>query len=462
MTTPFWCLAIVCLLPYVWAPFGVAARIQQLGSVDNKNPRLQQAQLTGRGARALGAHQNAFEAIATFAPAVIVAHLAGRRSGVVRAARADVRRRAHRSTASATWRISISPARGLRRRARLRPRPVRPRRQRLSGATSQRPSGATRRRARRREPGPRAAAQRSRLAIPERRALGDAARHVEQPGLRRVAAARRSRPGPRGRRGRGGTRRPSRRASARWITSAYQPTKSTASAKSSRRAPRRPGRAQVVAPGAVGGLPVAVGRRRRRHRDDPEAAATTAAPRARKRDSWWITASSTPGRRPASARPRGAPRRATRLALGEEIAEVLDLRAAAPGARTTARRPRAARRSRAAWPRARARGPSSATAHPHPPVRSREGYPRARPPRTRGGDHPSEAAISASRAPTSAAEAGPRGRVLLQELEHAARRGRPAGPARGVRGSGGGRVPVVPGHVALAEGDACRSAARRA
>ena len=82
MTTPFWCLAIACFLPYVWAPFGVAARKQQLGSVDNKYPRLQQVQLTGRGARAMGAHQNAFEALATFAPAVIVAHLAGRiRSG---------------------------------------------------------------------------------------------------------------------------------------------------------------------------------------------------------------------------------------------------------------------------------------------------------------------------------------------------------------------------------------------
>ena len=44
---------------------------------DNKNPRAQQTQLTGRGARALGAHKNAFEAIATFAPAVVVAHLAG-------------------------------------------------------------------------------------------------------------------------------------------------------------------------------------------------------------------------------------------------------------------------------------------------------------------------------------------------------------------------------------------------
>jgi uncharacterized MAPEG superfamily protein len=77
VTTPLWCLVIVCFLPYVWAPFGAIARREQLGSIDNKNPRLQQAQLTGRGARAVGAHKNAFEAIATFGPAVLLAHLAG-------------------------------------------------------------------------------------------------------------------------------------------------------------------------------------------------------------------------------------------------------------------------------------------------------------------------------------------------------------------------------------------------
>jgi uncharacterized MAPEG superfamily protein len=55
----------------------VRERKLQLGAVDNKTPRAQQAQLTGRGAWAVGAHQNAFEAVAVFAPAVLVAHLAG-------------------------------------------------------------------------------------------------------------------------------------------------------------------------------------------------------------------------------------------------------------------------------------------------------------------------------------------------------------------------------------------------
>jgi uncharacterized MAPEG superfamily protein len=77
VTTPFWCLFFACLLPYVWGPISIAARQRQLGVIDNKNPRVQQAQLTGLGARAVGAHKNAFEAIATFAPAVVVAHLAG-------------------------------------------------------------------------------------------------------------------------------------------------------------------------------------------------------------------------------------------------------------------------------------------------------------------------------------------------------------------------------------------------
>lgn len=76
MTVPFWCLAIVCFLPYVWSFAAVPARQRQLGRIDNKHPRAQQAQLTGFGARAIGAHKNAFEAIAVFAPAVIVAHLA--------------------------------------------------------------------------------------------------------------------------------------------------------------------------------------------------------------------------------------------------------------------------------------------------------------------------------------------------------------------------------------------------
>jgi len=75
MTVPFWCLLIACFLPYVWSFAAVPERSKQPGGMDNKNPRAQQAKLEGRGARLIGAHKNAFEAIAVFAPAVIVAHL---------------------------------------------------------------------------------------------------------------------------------------------------------------------------------------------------------------------------------------------------------------------------------------------------------------------------------------------------------------------------------------------------
>jgi len=44
---------------------------------DNKNPRRQASALEGWGARAWAAEQNAIEAFAPFAAAVIIAHLAG-------------------------------------------------------------------------------------------------------------------------------------------------------------------------------------------------------------------------------------------------------------------------------------------------------------------------------------------------------------------------------------------------
>ncbi len=75
MTTPLWCLLIGVCLPYVWSVASASERKKQFDAIDNKLPRLQQAQLTGLGARAMGAHANAFEALASFAPAVLVAHV---------------------------------------------------------------------------------------------------------------------------------------------------------------------------------------------------------------------------------------------------------------------------------------------------------------------------------------------------------------------------------------------------
>jgi len=67
-----WCLFIAMLLPFV-AKAPVAYAMQKAGGYNNNHPREQQSKLTGFGARALAAHQNAFEALIIFAPAVLIA-----------------------------------------------------------------------------------------------------------------------------------------------------------------------------------------------------------------------------------------------------------------------------------------------------------------------------------------------------------------------------------------------------
>jgi uncharacterized MAPEG superfamily protein len=73
--TPFWCLLVVVVIPFVLAGIGGYYRTKQFGAPDNRNPRQQALALEGAGARAVAAQQNAWEALAVFAPAVIVAHL---------------------------------------------------------------------------------------------------------------------------------------------------------------------------------------------------------------------------------------------------------------------------------------------------------------------------------------------------------------------------------------------------
>jgi uncharacterized MAPEG superfamily protein len=81
MTIPFWCLLAASVMPIMLAWVGGYFRQKQLGTVDNKEPRQQYAQLEGAGARAVAAQQNAWEALAIFVPAVLVAHLAGADAG---------------------------------------------------------------------------------------------------------------------------------------------------------------------------------------------------------------------------------------------------------------------------------------------------------------------------------------------------------------------------------------------
>jgi uncharacterized MAPEG superfamily protein len=77
MTIPLLCIFIAFILIYV--PRVIVARDQarQPEGFDNRNPRDQQARLTGAGKRAHAAHQNALEGFAPFAAAVFTAHLTG-------------------------------------------------------------------------------------------------------------------------------------------------------------------------------------------------------------------------------------------------------------------------------------------------------------------------------------------------------------------------------------------------
>ena len=77
MTTPFWCLFAVAMMPYVFAGLTGYFKIRQFGKLDNNHPRNQAVELEGIGARAYAAQMNAWEAVALFGAAVFVAHLAG-------------------------------------------------------------------------------------------------------------------------------------------------------------------------------------------------------------------------------------------------------------------------------------------------------------------------------------------------------------------------------------------------
>jgi uncharacterized MAPEG superfamily protein len=77
MTTPFWCVLVVLLLPLSLAFTGGYFRGKAFGTADNKNPRAQAAKLEGPGARAYAAQANAWEAATMFPAAVLTTHAAG-------------------------------------------------------------------------------------------------------------------------------------------------------------------------------------------------------------------------------------------------------------------------------------------------------------------------------------------------------------------------------------------------
>lgn len=72
MTIPHLCLLIVALLPFPWT---LLAKVSK--RYDNRTPRAYLARLDGWRSRAHAAHQNAWEALAMFTAAIVVAGQAG-------------------------------------------------------------------------------------------------------------------------------------------------------------------------------------------------------------------------------------------------------------------------------------------------------------------------------------------------------------------------------------------------
>lgn len=75
MKTAIIVLLLLSLFPYAFAWISGFYRRQQLGSIDNKNPRQQYTQLSGPGARAVAAQQNAWEALAFYSAALLAVSL---------------------------------------------------------------------------------------------------------------------------------------------------------------------------------------------------------------------------------------------------------------------------------------------------------------------------------------------------------------------------------------------------
>ena len=77
MDTVIASLLILCILPWACGMISGYHRQKQLGSVDNKEPRIQSAQLTGAGARAVAAQANSWEALGLFTAAVVALAISG-------------------------------------------------------------------------------------------------------------------------------------------------------------------------------------------------------------------------------------------------------------------------------------------------------------------------------------------------------------------------------------------------
>ena len=77
MSVPLMCICVGMVLPFIWAFSTAPFRTKQLGRFDLQTPRHQGEQLTGAGARAVGAQGNAWEALILFSAANLGAFMTG-------------------------------------------------------------------------------------------------------------------------------------------------------------------------------------------------------------------------------------------------------------------------------------------------------------------------------------------------------------------------------------------------
>jgi uncharacterized MAPEG superfamily protein len=75
MTSVLWCLLFVAIMPILLAIVGGYFRTKEPDGLDNNHPRQQIQALSGAGARAYAAQQNAWEALAIFTAAVVSAYI---------------------------------------------------------------------------------------------------------------------------------------------------------------------------------------------------------------------------------------------------------------------------------------------------------------------------------------------------------------------------------------------------
>ncbi len=76
MTLLLWTVVIGCGLPYLAHAFHAREKLRS-GTYDRHTPRAQSMASTGLAARTWAAQQNAWEALAVFAPIALIAHLVG-------------------------------------------------------------------------------------------------------------------------------------------------------------------------------------------------------------------------------------------------------------------------------------------------------------------------------------------------------------------------------------------------